>query len=354
LVSPDFRDHSCAYFLEALWRHRDASEIQLFAYSEFPFEDARTRQFQARSDGWRSTHGRSDQEVAGMVRSDAIDILVDLAGHTLGNRLGVFSLRPAPIQVTWLGYPATTGLRVFDGRITDALADPPGSEAHATEPLLRLPRFLCYTPAAETPSPHPPPSSLGNPPTFGCFNALAKLNDQVFELWSRLLGRHPSARLLLKTKSLQHRSAQEHFLRAFTERGVAQDRIEFLGWLPDGPSHLAAYHRVDVALDPFPYNGTTTTCEALWMGVPVVTLRGDRHSGRVGDSLLHAAGLQEWVAASEDDYLRIALGLISNPAGLAACRRGLRARLEASPLLDGPAFTRTVQDLFRRVWAQAI
>ena len=353
-VSPDFRNHSCAYFLEALWRHRIPSEFQLIAYSEFPFEDDRTRLFQEQSDAWRSTHGRSDHGVADMVRSDAVDILIDLAGHTLGNRLGVFIQRPAPIQLTWLGYPGTTGLQVFDGRITDALADPPGSEPHATEPLLRLPHFLCYTPAAETPAPNPPPSAAGAAPTFGCFNAPAKLNDQVFDLWSRLLRQLPSARLLLKAKSLQHRSAQDYFLRAFADRGVAEDRIEFMGWMAEGRSHLSAYQRVDVALDPFPYNGTTTTCEALWMGVPVVTLRGDRHSGRVGESLLGAVGLQEWVADSEADYLRVAQDLASNPDQLATLRRDLRPRLLASPLLDGRAFAQSMQDLFRRLWMQAI
>lgn len=353
-VSPDFRNHSCAYFLEALWAHRDPAKIQVFAYSEFPLEDGRTIRFRQRADGWRTTHGLSDKSFAEQVRSDAIDILVDLAGHTHGNRLRVFALRPAPIQLTWLGYPGTTGLPVFDGRLTDAIADPPGSESQATEPLLRLPNFLCYTPVPDAPEPGFPPSGTGAPPTFGCFNTPAKLNDRVFDLWSRLLARQPGTRLLLKGKSLQQASAQDYFRQAFESHGVLGDRIDFLGWLPDGQSHLSAYQRVDVALDPFPYNGTTTTCEALWMGVPVVTLSGDRHSGRVGHSLLCATGLTEWVAHSEDDYLRIALDLLSDPVALANHRQSLRSRLLASPLLDGHAFSRALEGLFHQLWVRAI
>ena len=349
-VSPDFREHSCAYFIEALWEGRDPEEIQLIAYSECPLEDERTRSFRRRSDLWRSTHGQSDRAVADLIRSDGIDILVDLAGHTHGNRLSLFALRPAPLQLTWLGYPGTTGLKAFDGRLTDAIADPAGAEAHATEPLLRLPHFLCYTPAADA----PPPRSPEGPAIFGCFNAPAKLNDRVFALWSQLLDRVPTSRLLLKAKSLHHRSAQEHFLNGFGSCGVAADRIEFMGWAVDGPSHLAAYHRLDVALDPFPYNGTTTTCEALWMGVPVVTLRGDRHSARVGSSLLGAAGLPDWIATSEDDYLRIAQELVSDREALIVMRQELRPRLQASPLFDSAAFIRELQDLFRRLWTQAI
>ena len=353
-VSPDFRDHSCAYFLEALWEHRDPAAMTLFGYSECPLEDARTRRFQARADGWRPTHGLPDQGVAGLVHADSIDVLIDVAGHTHGNRLSLFALRPAPIQLTWLGYPGTTGLTVLDGRITDAAADPPGADDHATEPLLRLPHFLCYTPAADAPLPGPPPVALGQPPTFGCFNAPAKLNDRVLDLWSRLLNRHPASRLLLKAKSFQLRSAQEPVERAFAACGVAADRIEFVGWLADGRSHLSAYQRLDVALDPFPYNGTTTTCEALWMGVPVVTLPGDRHASRVGRSLLAAAGLTDWVAASEDDFLRIAGDLVLDPAALAVCRRDLRSRLRASALLDGRGFARALEAQIRRLWLQAL
>jgi predicted O-linked N-acetylglucosamine transferase (SPINDLY family) len=353
-VSPDFREHSCAYFLEGLWAHRDPNQVRLFAYAEVPIADARTQVFERRSDGWRTTHAMADGTLAEQIRSDRIDILVDLAGHTHGNRLSVFALRPAPLQLTWLGYPATTGMAVFDGRLTDAEADPPEAPTYATEPLLRLPNFLCYTPPADAPLPAAPPSVSGQPLTFGCFNAPAKINARVLDLWARLLREVPGSRLLLKGKSFHEPFATTHFREGFRSRGIDAGRISFMGWVPRGQSPLSTYHQLDLALDPFPYNGTTTTCEAVWMGVPVITLAGDRHAGRVGRSLLTAAGLTDWIARDEDDYLRIAVELATGPAALAEARRDLRARVAATPLLDGPGFARNMEDLFRRLWVGAV
>lgn len=353
-VSPDFRQHSCAYFFEPLLNAHDPREVEVFLYSEATREDTTTTRLKARADHWRTTSGRTDAAVAEAVAEDRIDILVDLAGHTSGNRLGVFAQRPAPVQLTWLGYPCSTGLHAFAGRLTDAWADPPGTEAMASEPLVRLPHFLCYGPPSHAPLPGPPPCQQGRPPTFGSFNAPAKLNEAVLDLWGRLLRTVPGARLLLKGRGLGEAAARTWIVEAFQGRGIPSERIDCRGWIPEGESPLAGYHQLDVALDPFPYNGATTTCEALWMGVPVVVLAGDRHSARVGASLLQAAGLADWIAATEEDYLRIALDLVVSPESLAVQRQALRARLRASPLLDADGFGRTVEGLYRRLWVSAI
>lgn len=353
-VSPDFRQHSCAYFFEPLLNAHDRGEVEVFLYSEARREDATSARLKALADHWRATSGRSDRAVAEAVAADRIDVLVDLAGHTTGNRLGVFAQRPAPLQFTWLGYPGSTGLRAFSGRLTDAWADPPGAEAFATEPLLRLPHFLCYGPPGHAPEPGPPPCLEGRPPTFGSFNAPAKLNDGVLDLWSRLLQRLPAARLLLKGRGLGEPSARAWITEAFQRRGIAGARIDCRGWIPDPASPLAGYHQLDVALDPFPYSGATTTCEALWMGVPVVVLEGDRHAARVGVSLLRAAGRADWIAATPEDYLRIAAELVASPGRLAAQRQALRAGLRASPLLDAGGFARAVEGVYRRQWQAAL
>ena len=367
-VSPDFRRHSCAFFFEPLLEAHDPAEVEVFLYSETAREDATTARLKARADHWRPTSGLADAELAAAVRADRIDLLVDLAGHTAGNRLPVFALRPAPLQLTWLGYPGSTGLACFSGRMTDAWADPPEADPpeagspeavlpeadpQPTEPLRRLPHFLCYGPPEAAPAPGPPPCLGGGPPTFGSFNAPAKLNAGVLDLWARLLQEVPGSRLLLKGRGLGAAAAQEPILEGFRHRGVRPDRIACMGWIPEGDSPLSGYRLVDVALDPFPYNGTTTTCEALWMGVPVVVLAGDRHAGRVGVSLLQAAGLADWIAASAADYLRIAAGLAAAPKRLAELRASLRPRLQASPLCDGAAFARSVEALYRRLWREA-
>jgi predicted O-linked N-acetylglucosamine transferase (SPINDLY family) len=235
------------------------------------------------------------------------------------------------------------------------MADPPGaSDAHHTELLVRLdPVFLCFQPAADAPDVAPPPSTQGEPFTFGSFNALVKVSEPALDLWARLLRSVEGSRLLLKDKSLADPARQAALRRRFQDRGVAGDRILCRGWTPSDADHYAAYHRVDVALDPFPYNGTTTTCEALWMGVPVVALAGSRHSGRVGASLLSAVGLPELVASDGEAYMAAAADLARDPGRLAALRTGLRARLAASPLCDGPGFARAFEGALRGLWRQA-
>jgi predicted O-linked N-acetylglucosamine transferase (SPINDLY family) len=351
-VSPDFRQHSVSYFFEPLLKEHDRRAVEAFCYAEVARPDRVTARLEGLADGWRTTVGLSDAELAERVRADGVDILIDLAGHTENNRLGVFARKPAPVQATWLGYPNTTGLEVIDYRLVDAVTDPEGeADALASETLVRLADgFLCYSGLPDAPEPAPPPCLEAGAVTFGSANNAAKVSASVFDAWARLLVRLPEARLLLKGRQFGDAATRALFLARLGERGVAADRVELLAWLPDVAAHLAVYHRIDVALDPFPYNGATTTCEAMWMGVPVVTLRGDRHAGRVGASLLSQVGLNDLIADTVGEYVDIAVALASDRERLADLRRSLRSRMAVSPLCDGPAFARKLEAAFRRMW----
>jgi tetratricopeptide (TPR) repeat protein len=348
LVSPDFRRHSCAYFLEPLLAHLDPARVEVIAYADLAHRDEVTERLASHCAAFHDTTALGTGALAARIREDRLDVLVDLAGHTADNRLPVFALRAAPLQATWLGYPGTTGLEAMDLRLTDADADPPGAEAHHTERLLRLPRFLCYGGDPLAPDPGPPPSEITGRVTFGSFNHVAKLNDAVLGTWARVLAAVPGSRLLLKG----HRAFDDAEVRAWTLRRLGAAGLDLasvsLAGLDGGhEAHLARYREVDVALDPFPYNGTTTTCEALWMGVPVVALEGDRHAARVGCSLLRAAGCGDWIAPDRDAYVRLAAGLARDAEGRAALRAGLRDRLAASPLCDGRRFARDFEAALR-------
>jgi protein O-GlcNAc transferase len=351
-VSPNFRQHSIAYFIEPLLREHDRQAVDVHCYAEVAAPDAVTARLQAYSDHWLVTVRLSDDYLAERIRTDGIDILIDLAGHTGENRLRVFARKPAPVQVTWLGYPNTTGLEAIDYRLVDAVTDPVGeADAWASETLVRLEGgFLCYGGLKDAPEPTVPPCLKTGTVTFGSFNNPAKVSAATFDAWATLLSRLPQARLLLKGAPFADAATRALFLARFAERGVAAERIELVAWLPGAAAHLALYHRVDIALDPFPYNGTTTTCEALWMGVPVVTLRGDRHAGRVGASLLSQIGLTDLIANSVEEYLEIALTLARNPRRLDDLRRTLRLRIATSPLCDGRAFARKMEAAFRTMW----
>lgn len=352
-VSPDFRQHSVAYFVEALFRYHDRRTTSVYAYHCAPREDGTSRQLRDLADHWRAISGVDDLRAASMIAADRIDILVDLAGHTAGNRLPLFRHRPAPVQVSYLGYPATTGLDAIDYRLVDAITDPPGSEAFHSEALVRLPNgFLCYTPPPAAPSVAPIPEKQdGAPLTFGSFNNLAKINDRVIALWSDLLRAVPGARLLCKNPSLSDAATTTALVARFEALGIAPQRLTLLGLADTTTAHLDTYRQVDVALDTFPYNGTTTTCEALWMGVPVVTMRGEVHAARVSASLLHRLGLDDLVAEQAPDYIRIAAGLAGDRARRHNLRTELRPRMAASPLCDGPAFARSLEAAYQEMWA---
>lgn len=350
-VSPDFREHSVANFFEPLLAARDREAFEVICYSDMPRPDATTVRLRLLADGWRDTHKLDHDRMIQLVRTDSVDILVDLAGHTANNRLPVFAKKPAPVQLTYLGYPNTTGLSTMDYRLTDASADPEGQEMFYTEKLVRLSGcFLCYVPPAHAPDVSPLPVDEAEFITFGSFNNLAKINRQVIELWSEILRGVPNARLLVKNHSLTDQSVRENYYGAFAKQGVSRDRLDLIGHTPSREAHLALYRHIDIALDTFPYNGATTTCEALWMGVPVITLSGKHHAGRVGLSLLSALKLEELVTHSPADYAALASMLANDRQKLAGMRTNLRERMRTSPLCDVQGFARKVEKSYREMW----
>jgi len=288
------------------------------------------------------------------VRADGIDILVDLAGHTGGSRLAVLALRPAPLQAMYLGYPATTGLSAVDFRLTDAWADPEGSEAHGVEWPLRIEGgFCCYRPPDAAPEVAPLPALATGHVTFGSLTNTIKVNDRVVALWAEVLGAVPNSRLLLRRAAFESAAVRERITNAFAAAGVAPERVDCLtGADTDQAGYLATYHRIDLGLDTFPYAGHTTTCESLWMGVPVVTLAGGTFVSRVGVSVLSMAGLDDLIAPDAAAFVAIARRLATDLDALAALRANLRERLRGSPLLDAPGFTGRLEAAYRAVWRE--
>ena len=352
-VSPDLRGHSVAYFIEPILAAHDPEQVEVFCYAEVRSPDATTERLKGYAQHWHNTCGLTDAQLAEQIRADNIDLLVDLAGHTAHHRLGAFAHRPAPVQITYLGYPNTTGLSTIDYRLTDAWADPDDQDAFHSETLVRLPEgFLCYRPPSDAPDVAPLPAQHSGQVTFGSFNNLAKITPQVIAAWARLLVQVPGARLLLKNKSLADEQASARVRELFAGHGIDADRLELIGWQPDPRDHLALYARIDIALDTFPYNGTTTTCEALWMGVPVLTLAGSRHAGRVGLSLLARTGLEELAADGVEDYIERARALAADTQRLGALRASLRDSLADSTLCQPVPFTRTLETTYRRLWQQ--
>jgi predicted O-linked N-acetylglucosamine transferase (SPINDLY family) len=348
-VSPDFRDHVVAYFLEPILAAHDRGGFEILCYANVPRPDAVTDRLRRYADGWRSLVGLSDAGAAELIRRDEVDVLVELAGHTAGNRLPVFARRPAPVQVTYLGYIGTTGLPAVDYRVTDVYADPPGlTERYHSERLVRLPETaLCYRPG---PSPDPapaPPARQDGRVTFGSLNNLAKVSDEVLGLWARVLAAVPGSRLLLKAAPAS--PAVGRARQALERHGVGGERLILVDRTGTRHEYLELYDRVDVALDPFPYNGITTTCDALWMGVPVVALAGRTPVARQGVSLLSNVGLRSLVAASPADYVAVAARLAGDLAQLAAWRSGLRGRMSRCPLMAPERLTRRLEAAYRRL-----
>jgi protein O-GlcNAc transferase len=353
-LSADFRAHSCAFFIEPLFAAHDRSRWELYAYSTTPGEDAVTQRIRGLADHWRPVRYLDDAALAGLMANDGIDILVDLAGHTGGGRPLALAMRPAALAVTWLGYPNTTGLTSVDCRITDAIADPPGaSDARHTERLLRLlGGFLCYRPPVDAPAPSE--RTLQGAPVFGCFNTALKINPSVARVWTRIIERVPGSILRLRALQFRYPAAIDAMRAVFIEAGLDPERIQFSPWRASIAEGLADYRNIDLALDPFPYNGTTTTCEALWMGVPVVTMAGEAHAARVGASLLAAVGLDaELVATSPDDYVERAVALAQDRDRLQRHRAELRPRLAASRLTDQTRFAGEFEQALRRAWAES-
>ena len=348
-VSPDFRAHACAFFLEPLLRAHDRSRVEVFAYAEVVAADEVTHRLHGLVDVWRNTVGQGDEALVAQIRADGIDVLVDLAGHTANNRLVALSHKPAPVQCTWLGYPATTGLPAMDWRLTDAVAEPEGTaEAYYTERLMRLPNSLwCYQPPADMPPASASPALAKGQVTFGSFNNFSKIGPRVIALWAEVLKAVPESRLLMIT--VPEGEPREALVEAFEALGVCASRLALRGKLARA-DYVSAFAAVDIALDPFPCNGGTTTCDALWMGLPVVALRGNTFLSRASLSVLTAAGCPEFSAADEHDYVARCVALAADLPRLDALRRGQRERLLASPLLDAAGFARDIETAYRRMW----
>ncbi|MCX5688408.1 MAG: hypothetical protein NTV94_01215 [Planctomycetota bacterium] len=339
IVSPDLRSHSVAWFIEPLFEHLDRSKFEIVVYQTNALADAVTARLKAMVPLWRVMDTVSDAGLAEAIFADRVDVLVELSGHTHAHSLGCMHLRPAPVQLTYLGYPNVTGVRSMDGRVVDAWTDPVGVDEAGCEVLMRMDRpFICYKPPRETRGVGPVPCRGLGRVTFGSFNNAQKLNQATIALWAKLLAAVPGSRLLLKGVAFSERALREEVLARFAAHGA--DRVEILPRAASTAEHLALYDQVDIGLDPVPYNGTTTTCEALWMGVPVVTLAGTTHAGRVGVSLLEAVALGELVAGDEAAYVQIAEALAGDMDRLSGLRAGLRGRMEGSALCDGPGFCR--------------
>ena len=352
-VSPDFNDHAVGKFIEPVLAAHDTNKFEVFCYYNNSRVDDATKRMQTAVAHWRMTSTISDDELARMIQADAIDILIDLSGHTGLNRLLVFARKPAPIQVTWIGYPNTTGLSTMDYRITDAFADPIGAtEALHTEKLVRMPEcFSCFKPPSNAPHVSALPAVARGTITFGSFNNFAKITPEVMRVWIAILARVPGSRLVLKNWCLDNDRMKTFMLDAFVRYGATPGQVEL--WNPNTSNvdHLNCYNSIDIGLDPFPYNGTTTTCDALWMGVPVITLAGVSHVGRVGVSQMSNLGLQELIAHDTDHYVDIAVALANDVPRLAALRGAMRVRMSASPLMDAPRLTKNLEAAYDNMWS---
>jgi len=347
-VSPDFRDHAVGHYLLPLLERHDRERFEILCYSGVARPDWMTERLRALAGNWRNTVGISDDRLAEMIREDGVDILVDLSMHSAGNRLLVFARQPAPVQVAWLAYPGGTGLRGIGYRLTDAHMDPPGeTPAWSAEEPVRLPDcWCCFHPVGESPEINPLPALSAESVTFGSLNNFTKVNDRVLALWARVLEAAGGSKLLMLCPEGR---ARERVRAFFGARGISAERVEFAGFLARW-EYLSLYHRIDLGLDPFPFNGMSTTCDALWMGVPALTWPGEMPASRAGLSLLSSVGLGGFAASSEEDYVRMAVELAGNIPRLAELRATLRARMLASPLMDAPRFARNVEAAYRSMW----
>ena len=347
-VSPDFRDHVVGHNLLPLFREHDHRQFEIFCYADVIRADALTRRFQGHADVWRDVLGRTDDQVAQLVRADRIDILVDLTLHMANNRLLVFARKPAPVQVSFAGYPGSTGLSAIDYRLTDPYLDPPGDDdPDAAQEPLRLPdSFWCYDPLTDEPAVNSLPVQASGFVTFGCLNNFVKVNALVLALWARVLRAVDGSRLVMLAPEGHFRSDTVERLE---QQGIAAARVAFVSHQPRR-QYLELYHGIDLMLDTVPYNGHTTSLDALWMGVPVVTLVGGTTVGRAGLCQLTNLGLPELIAATPDEFVRIAVELAGDLPRLECLRASLRDRMRGSPLMDAPRFARGIEAAYRTLW----
>lgn len=349
-LSPDFRNHAVHYFLSPIYLC-DKENFEIFAYSKVEVEDQITAKIKKYFDHWRDIKHIGDDAAADLIEQDKIDILVDPAGHTAGNGLMIFARKPAPIQVTWLGFPASTGMKAMDYRITDAYAEPPGmTEQFNTETLWRLPDIFCaYSPRENSPAviDHPPFEDNGHV-TFGCFNNFTKVTNPVLETWAKILQNVPDSLLLLEIAGIQSDKIKKEVEERLKQHGLPMDRIILEPRKPE--NQYVLYNKIDIALDPFPANGGTTSMDTLWMGVPFVALAGRHFGSRMGVTLLTNAGLPELIAQNTDEYVSIATNLAKDKDRLRSMRHNLRDRVATSPLMNQEKFVRNMEDAYRQMW----
>lgn len=342
-VSGDFRSHPVGYFLEALIANIDKNTFELIAYYSAPQEDSHTLKLKSHFDEWQSLMGKSDVVAAKLIHDDAIDILIDLSGHTSGNRLGIFAYKPAPIQITWLGYFATTGLKEIDYLLGDPYVTPECEQHHFSEKIWQLPdSYLCFSPPISSVVVRELPALQNGYITFGCFNTLPKLGDAVIKLWSEILHSVPNSKLFLKNKQLDDPVVKAQLIKRFNQLDIPAIRLILEG-VSGYDQYLDSYNQVDIALDPFPYPGGTTTVEGLWMGVPCLTMRGARFISHNCESIAHNSGQADWIAKDERDYLAKAIFFSKDFNSLSIMRAGLREKLAKSPLMDAPRFARNFE-----------
>ena len=352
LVSGDLRSHPVSYFLESVLSSMDPSKIELIAYPTTPAVDDLTERIKPSFSMWKPIYGQTDEAAANMIYADGVHILLDLSGHTAGNRLSMFGYKPSPVQASWLGYFATTGLNEMDYLIGDPYVTPPENDDQFTEKVWRLPETRwCFTPPNADVEVSVPPAENHGYVTFGCFNNLTKVNDKVVALWTKVLNAIPNSRLLLKANQFRDQLARESIIQRFAAHGIDSKRIS-LEESEDRQKYFAAYNKIDIALDPFPFTGGTTSIESLWMGVPLVTLAGNSLISRQGVGVLMNAGLPDWIAEDEEEYVAKAVLFASDLDKLASLRAGLRSQVLASPLFEAPRFAQNIEDALLEMWNQ--
>ncbi len=354
-VSPDYCAHPVSFFVEPLFKELDRDQFKVFAYSDVVKPDNITKSIASQVDEFRNIAGIGAQNVAKQILDDQIDILFDLAGHTGSGRLDVFHMRPAPVQISWLGYPATTGSSGIDFRLTDRYADPVSeSDTYHTEKLLRVDGgFLCYVPSPRTPEPsEESPVEKNGYITFGSFNNLAKISEQCIDMWCEILTRVPDSKLLIKRRELKDPWVKQYFVDQFEKRGIKKNRISFKTSQSKLEGHLKQYANVDIALDSFPYNGTTTTFEALWMNTPVISLGGKTHASRVGHSILNYTGVAELAVSDQQHYIDKAVSLSNDTDQLNQYRKSLRKKLADSSITNQQRFSQSVARILRQQWIE--
>ena len=354
MVSGDLCHHPVGFFLKAILSQFDTNKFELIAYHTSTKNDALTERIKSYFISWKTLHGLSDETAANLIFEDKVNILLDLSGHTAFNRLPVFAWKPAPIQVSWLGYFATTGLNEMDYLIADPHLVPPKNDNHFKEKICRLPETRwCFTPPNIKINTSKLPGLNNGYITFGCFNNLTKINDNVIFLWAKILRSIPKSQLFLKSKQLSEQTIQDSLLQKFVEYGINPERIMLEGY-SSYKNYFAAYHKVDICLDPFPFTGGTTSIEGLWMGVPMLTLCGKNFVSRQGVSILINAGLSDWIAKDEEEYLNKAIIFSSDLKKLATLRAKLREQILASPLFNAKKFTQNFEDALWTMWQQWI